>query len=167
MPSRRDTVSTAVSLGYVLDEIFVQHRAPSGHPERPARVEAIRDALVGAGIASRGVHVPTRKATDAELAAVHAGSYLTELARVVPGQTGWLDPDTYFSPGTWEAALAAAGSTCELATRVIAGQYAHAIAVVRPPGHHATRAAPAARAAAAAAATLLSRQKPIAWPCVA
>jgi acetoin utilization deacetylase AcuC-like enzyme len=164
MPSRRDTVSPAVSLGYVLDEIFVQHRAPSGHPERPARVEAIRDALVAADIASRGVLVPTRKATDAELAAVHTGSYLSDLARLVPGQSGWLDPDTYFSPGTWDAALAAAGSTCELATRVIAGEYAHALAVVRPPGHHATRgqgmgfcllnnvaaAAAAARAAGAA-----------------
>ena len=30
-------------LGYVLDDIFIQHRSPSGHPERPARAEAVRD----------------------------------------------------------------------------------------------------------------------------
>ncbi len=128
-----------MSLGYVLDDLFVQHRAPSGHPERPARFEAIRDALVGAGITERGSLVPLRAATDAELARVHGGAYLTELTRVVPGNTGWLDPDTYYSPRSWEAALAAAGSTCELATRVMKGELTHGIATVRPPGHHATR----------------------------
>jgi acetoin utilization deacetylase AcuC-like enzyme len=153
-----------VSLGYVLDEIFVQHRAPSGHPERPARAEAVRDALHAAGIKSRGTHVPARPATDDELARVHAPAYLDELAQRIPGKTGWLDPDTYFSPGSWDAARVAVGSVCQLATSTLAGEYTSAIAVVRPPGHHATReramgfclfnnvaaAAAAARAAGAA-----------------
>ena len=89
-----------MTLGYVLDEIFVQHRGPSGHPERPAHAEAIRDALLAAGIADRGQRIPTRFATDEELARVHAAAYLDELAKVLPGKTGWLDPDTYYSPGT-------------------------------------------------------------------
>lgn len=151
-------------LGYVLDELFVQHRSPSGHPERPARAEAVRDALVAAGIADRGTKIATRMARDHELAAVHGGDYLSELERVVPGRSGWLDPDTYYSPMTWDAARAAAGSSCELAERIMAGALDQAIAVVRPPGHHATRdqamgfcllnnvaaAAAAARAAGAA-----------------
>jgi acetoin utilization deacetylase AcuC-like enzyme len=151
-------------LGYVLDEIFTQHRAPSGHPERAARVEAVRDALLAQHIQQRGTQIAIRAATDEELARVHAGKYLTELERTVPGKSGWLDPDTYFSPQTWTAARAAAGSACELATRVLSGELAQGIAVVRPPGHHATReramgfcllnnvaaAAAAARAAGAA-----------------
>jgi acetoin utilization deacetylase AcuC-like enzyme len=126
-------------LGYVLDDIFVQHRAPSGHPERPARAEAVRDALVAAGLASRGTQVPIRPVRDDELARVHAEAYLAELERAVPGRSGWLDADTYFSPGTWDAARAAAGSTSELALRVLSGELARGLAVVRPPGHHATR----------------------------
>jgi acetoin utilization deacetylase AcuC-like enzyme len=151
-------------LGYVLDDIFIQHRAPSGHPERPARAEAVRDALLAAGIADRGTRIAPRIATDHELAAVHGGAYLSQLERLVPGKTGWLDPDTYYSPMTWEAARAAAGSTCELAIRLMSGELSQALAVVRPPGHHATRdramgfcllnnvaaAAAAARAAGAA-----------------
>ncbi|HEU0034137.1 MAG TPA: histone deacetylase [Kofleriaceae bacterium] len=151
-------------LGYVLDEIFVQHRAPSGHPERPARAEAIRDALIDAGIAERGERLPTRPATYEELARVHSARFLTELEKVVPGKTGWLDPDTYYSPGTWDAARAAAGTSVELTTGVLEGRFAQGIAVVRPPGHHATHdramgfcllnnvaaAAAAARAAGAA-----------------
>jgi acetoin utilization deacetylase AcuC-like enzyme len=156
-------------LGYVLDEIFVQHRAPSGHPERPARVEAIRDALLAAGLAQRGTAVATRFASDAEIVRVHDQSYLAQLEREVPGHSGWLDPDTYFSPGTWDAARAAAGSAAQLATRVLAGEYRRGLAVVRPPGHHATRAqamgfclinnvavaAAAARAAGAARVAIL------------
>jgi acetoin utilization deacetylase AcuC-like enzyme len=125
-------------LGYVLDEIFVQHRAPSGHPERPARAEAVRDALVAVGIAQQGTHIAVRPATDAELVRVHDARYLQDLERTIPGKSGWIDPDTYFSPGTWDAARAAAGSTSELAQRVMKGELAQGIAVVRPPGHHAT-----------------------------
>ncbi len=126
-------------LGYVIDDLFVQHRAPSGHPERPARAEAVRDALTAAGIATLGTQVATRAATDDELARVHAPAYLDELAKVVPGHTGWLDPDTYYSPRSYEAARAAAGSVCQLATDVLGGGLDQGIAVVRPPGHHATR----------------------------
>ena len=108
-------------LGYVLDEVFVDHRAPSGHPERPARAEAVRSALMEAGIGALGRRVDARPATDDELARVHAVGYLDELTRRVPGKTGWLDADTYFSPGTWTAALAAAGGTIQLALDVLHG----------------------------------------------
>ena len=126
-------------LGYVLDEVFVDHRAPSGHPERPARAEAVRSALMEAGIGALGRRVDARPATDDELARVHAVGYLDELTRRVPGKTGWLDADTYFSPGTWTAALAAAGGTIQLALDVLHGRSRQGLAVVRPPGHHATR----------------------------
>ena len=128
-----------MKLGYVVDDLFVEHRAPSGHPERPARAVAVRDALAAANIATTGTRVETRFATDDELARVHSGAYLDELVKTVPGHTGWLDPDTYFSPKSWDAARAAAGSVCQLATDVLHGAIDQGIAVVRPPGHHATR----------------------------
>jgi acetoin utilization deacetylase AcuC-like enzyme len=156
-------------LGYVLDEVFIHHRAPAGHPERPARAEAVRDALFAAGIRDRGTHIAIRPARDEELARVHSPAYLDELTKAVPGRTGWLDPDTYFSPGTWDAALAAAGSVSELTTRVLTGELSSGLAVVRPPGHHAEAdkamgfclinnvavAAAAARAAGAARVAIL------------
>jgi acetoin utilization deacetylase AcuC-like enzyme len=156
-------------LGYVLDEVFIHHRAPAGHPERPARAEAVRDALFAAGIKDRGQHIAIRPARDEELARVHSPAYLDELTKSVPGRTGWLDADTYFSPGTWDAALAAAGSVCELTTRVLSGELTSGLAVVRPPGHHAEAdkamgfclinnvavAAAAARAAGAARVAIL------------
>jgi acetoin utilization deacetylase AcuC-like enzyme len=160
-----------VSLGYVLDEIFVTHRAPSGHPERPARAEAVRDALTAAGIHKLGTLVPVRPATDDELVRVHAAGFLDELAQIVPGQSGWIDPDTYFSPGTWAAARAAAGSACQLAMDVLHGRHSQGLAIVRPPGHHATRDRAmgfclfnnVAAAAAAARATGAARVAIVDW----
>jgi acetoin utilization deacetylase AcuC-like enzyme len=125
-------------IGFVLDDVFVHHRAPAGHPERPARLEAVRDALAGAGGRERATSIPARPASDDELHRVHGAAYLDQLRRDVPGKTGWLDPDTYFSPGTWDAVLAAAGGVTALATGVLDGAIGRGLAVVRPPGHHAT-----------------------------
>ena len=63
-------------LGYVLDDVFIHHLAPSGHPERPARVAAVRDALAAANLAGHGQQVAIRAATDDELGRVHGASYL-------------------------------------------------------------------------------------------
>jgi acetoin utilization deacetylase AcuC-like enzyme len=138
-PPAMSPSATSAKLGYILDEVFIEHRAPSGHPERPARAEAVRDALNAAGIAGRGSRVATRPASDEELVRVHTAAYLDELGKEIPGKSGWLDADTYFSPRTWEAARAAAGSTTQLALEVLHGRWARGIAVVRPPGHHATQ----------------------------
>src|SRR5258705_13255596 len=95
------TSASSAQLGYVLDDVFVDHRAPSGHPERPARAEAVRDALRDAGIATRGEHLAIRPASGEELTRVHAPAYLDELTRRGPGRSGRLDAHTHLSPATW------------------------------------------------------------------
>lgn len=156
-------------LGFVLDDVFMQHRAPAGHPERVARFEAVSSALRAANLTARGKHVAVRRASEEELVRAHSERYLQELEQTVPGRSGWLDADTYFSPGTWEAALAAAGGVTELTLRTLHGEVSRGLAVVRPPGHHATRdrgmgfcllnnvaiAAAAARASGAARVAIL------------
>lgn len=126
-----------MSVAYVLDDIFIEHQPPGAHPERPERVVAVRDALRAAGLERRGTRLPTRAATEAELGAVHSGGYIDDLVSMVPGRAGWLDPDTYFSPATWNAALAAAGAVIDLTGVVLSGRFQSGIAVIRPPGHHA------------------------------
>src|SRR5262249_31314323 len=49
----------------------------------------------------------------------------------------WLDPDTVMSPGSWNAALRAAGAAVHAVDQVMTGSAKNAFCAVRPPGHHA------------------------------
>ena len=126
-----------MKLAYVLDQVFTEHRPPHAHPERPERIDAVRDALRAVRLAERGTALGLREATEDEIGRVHTAGYVSELTRQVPGQSGWLDADTYFSPGTWKAATAATGAVVDLTLAVLSGQFQRGMALVRPPGHHA------------------------------
>ena len=79
-------------------------------------------------------------AGDAELALVHDPGYIRQILGLA-GQSGALDADTHVSPGTVEAALRAAGAAIRAVDVVLDGRPgARAVALVRPPGHHAERA---------------------------
>ena len=113
------------------------HRSPPGHPERPERLVAVRDGLARAGFAARGTQVPVRRVREEEIGLVHTAAYLSDVSRAVPGHSGYLDEDTFYSPGSWDAALAAAGVAVDLTRASLDGQFARGFGVVRPPGHHA------------------------------
>jgi acetoin utilization deacetylase AcuC-like enzyme len=128
-----------VKTGLCTDERFRAHVAPGQHPERPARLEAIDRAIDERGLRARTVPIAARPATRDELERVHDPEYLEALEHELRKGAGWLDPDTYFSDGSWNAALLAAGASIDAATRVHAGELDNAAVFPRPPGHHATR----------------------------
>ena len=126
-----------MAVAYVLDGVFETHEPPGVHPERPERLAAVRSAFDEVGLATRGRRLATRQATESELGRVHTADYIAQLARDLPDQSGWLDADTYYSPGTWNAALCAAGAAIDLTDAAMRGEAPAGIAAVRPPGHHA------------------------------
>jgi len=127
-----------VSVILVHTERFAEHQTPPGHPERPERAEVF-DVIAGRW-RSRGLEVVApRAATDEQLARVHAVEYVRAIAGT-QGRPAKLDPDTYTSPESYEIALLAAGGALDAVERVMAGSHRSAVALVRPPGHHAERA---------------------------
>lgn len=120
------------------DARFDAHFDTSGdHPECPERLAAAREGLL-AGLGDASIRrLVTREATDDELARVHDPQYIARLRRRLAHGHGQLDPDTYFSPGTREAAWLAAGTTIELAQQLVATPRQRGVALLRPPGHHA------------------------------
>ncbi|RHY42776.1 hypothetical protein DYB38_007021 [Aphanomyces astaci] len=47
--------------------------------------------------------------------------------------------DTYVSAASWDVARIAAGTVCLAVDKVLAGEFANAVCLVRPPGHHVGR----------------------------
>ena len=118
----------------------MKHDMGAYHPESPARLAAIDDQLISSGIAGYLQHHEAPLATVAQLARVHPMEYIEAIRAAAPARgIVHLDPDTAMSPGTWEAALRAAGAAVLATDLVLGGQAENAFCSVRPPGHHATR----------------------------
>jgi acetoin utilization deacetylase AcuC-like enzyme len=121
-----------------------RHDMGEGHPECPQRLAAIDDHLLASGldIALQRRDAPLVKLDDVRLA--HSAAYVAELQALLEGidasgQRRAIDPDTAAGPGTWQAALRAAGAAVAATDAVIDGEVENAFCAVRPPGHHATR----------------------------
>jgi acetoin utilization deacetylase AcuC-like enzyme len=113
------------------------HDMGPGHPERPARLQAILQALEDESFAALE-RAEAPPATMEQLCRVHPRGYVEAILHAVPKAGLFaLDPDTTLSPGSGEAALRAAGAVCAAVDAVAQGEIANAFCAVRPPGHHA------------------------------
>jgi acetoin utilization deacetylase AcuC-like enzyme len=121
--------------GVVVDRRYMDHDMGAWHVESPARLEVLARLLEEDPPVPYRLIAP-RPATDDELAWVHERGYI-ELIRSTAGQTVPLDGDTTAGPKTWATALLAAGGFLEGLDRVMDGTVRNALAIVRPPGHHA------------------------------
>ena len=115
------------------------HVTPPGHPERVARIEAIRRALSGSAFSG----LDRREAPLAERAEVlrcHPERYVAGIEAIIP-QEGYrsIDGDTHVSSGSLAAAMRAVGGVVAAVDAVIAGEDRTAFVAMRPPGHHAER----------------------------
>src|SRR5687768_4749519 len=117
---------------------YLDHIAGRGHPERPERLEAVLIGADQAGLGEALVRVEPRPATREELERVHPAIYLDAVERFCSAGGGRLDPDTAVVPGSWEAAVLAAGAGLDAIDRLDRGEADAAFCAVRPPGHHAT-----------------------------
>ena len=117
------------------DPSFDGHRPLGHHPERPERLKAARAAVKSASLRVDWRPVAAREASNDELEKVHDARFVESLEQL-RGKSGYLDPDTYVSPRSIEAAWRAAGGMVALVDAMI-DEAAPGLALVRPPGHHA------------------------------
>ncbi len=121
-------------VGFIYDDIFLKHETPEWHPERKERLIHIINTLKKSGLHEKLIHIKPIKATYDDIAAVHTADYIN---RIEKSNIGYLDPDTYMSEGSFEAALYAAGSVIAAIEGCNKGDIERAFCAVRPPGHHA------------------------------
>ncbi|MFO7885124.1 MAG: histone deacetylase, partial [Desulfobacteraceae bacterium] len=104
--------------GLVYDDRFIEHATGENHPECPERLQAIRDELMKFGVWEQCVPISARCATRAELMRCHTASYLNNIDGI---------------------AAIAAGGVLNAVDWVMEAPFRNALALVRPPGHHARR----------------------------
>ena len=135
--------------GYFTHPDCRRHEMGRGHPECPARLDAIEDRLLITGL---GQALERREATPASMADLelaHGRMHLAALRGLSDGlrdeiaaggpSHAQVDPDTSINIHSWGAILVAAGAAIDATDAVMAGEMESAFCAVRPPGHHATR----------------------------
>jgi acetoin utilization deacetylase AcuC-like enzyme len=127
---------TATAVALYDDPVFRTHDSGTGHPERPHRLDALREGIRRAGLESALRLLPARPASHAELTRVHTEAHVARVA-ATDGRTVRFDSDTQAGPRSYVAALAAAGAVVDATDRVLDGEIRAAFCAVRPPGHHA------------------------------
>jgi acetoin utilization deacetylase AcuC-like enzyme len=120
------------------DAVFREHLMGRDHVERPERMDAVINAIAGAGLMARLERIPARDATEEELLLCHTREYLA-IARhdVESGRPFLSTGDTDVTPNSWAIAVRAAGGVLNAVDAVMTGAAKHAFCAVRPPGHHA------------------------------
>lgn len=115
----------------MFSERYLDHVQDATHPESPLRLARIRDSLKSAGLWKEVID--PKQATMEQISLVHSKEYLSLLNTHTER---WLTMDTRIHSETYEIAKFAAGGGILAAER--AWEYGKpAIALLRPPGHHA------------------------------
>ena len=128
-----------MSIGLIRNPCFLDHESDS-HPERPGRLQCIDRALDESEILGSCSDVPFDEASREWLFRVHNEEVVDLVFRTAEAGGGFLDPDTYVSRRSGKTACLAVGAGLAAVDRVVERKRKHVLCLVRPPGHHATRA---------------------------
>jgi acetoin utilization deacetylase AcuC-like enzyme len=126
--------------GILLDERFKRHVTGHGHPERPERLDAIREGLEAAGLLQTCALIEPVSLSEVKIQRVHTRDYLVRLDAACRQGYPYIDvPDSAIGPESYEIARLAAGGVVKATRLVASGELKRAFCAVRPPGHHAER----------------------------
>jgi acetoin utilization deacetylase AcuC-like enzyme len=120
------------------DEVFLEHDTGRGHPERPERITSILSRLRESGLLEQCRRGELRAATEQEILSTHEPVVWNFAKSMCHVGGGYLDGDTPVCPRSLDIAALAAGTAMEAVDMVMEGKEGNAMALVRPPGHHAT-----------------------------
>ena len=128
--------STGTNAGIMPYGGFVQPGEPAEHPETKRRFKNLLDV---SGLTPHLKLIEPQPVDLQLLYRVHSEDYVASLAERSRAFGGEAGPSTPFGTDSYEIALLSTGGVVEAVRQTLAGEVANAYALVRPPGHHATR----------------------------
>lgn len=118
---------------------MLQHDPGAGHPEAPARLQAVWQAFAEPEFQA----IPRLEAPLAERADIERAHHPQMVAQIFAAAPSdgliRVDADTIMSAGSLRAAQLAAGAAVAGIDALLSGRAKRVFAAVRPPGHHATK----------------------------
>ncbi len=122
------------------DDEFLEHIPPDYHPETPDRLKEFHKGILEEAKFTKVElrYISPKPASDELILGVHTQKILYTL-KAIDGGSGYIDPDTYYSPKSARVARLAAGGGVELVRSLLQDGNPLGIALLRPPGHHATK----------------------------
>lgn len=124
----------------IANPICKHHLTGVGHPESPARFDAICSALTAHNLLRSDNWHSGRSADTEEIALCHTSEYIQLVRRETlasPALTMLSTGDAPICPASYDVALLAVGSALTGVDSVLKGEADNAFAIVRPSGHHA------------------------------
>lgn len=130
----------------VADPFCMRHLTGLGHPESPARYQAIDYVLSQSGLKTPASTLKPQKVSQETLELCHTRAYLDvvdediRLCResgIVDGSYSLSTGDAQICPDSQEAALLSAGGALAGVDAVMSGKADNVFSYLRPPGHHA------------------------------
>jgi acetoin utilization deacetylase AcuC-like enzyme len=114
------------------------HVPGPGHPEAPARLLAVLEALKAAEFADLAWRDAPMGTTE-QVQLIHTADYVEEVDSLRPdsGYQALDGGDTVISPGSWDAVMRCVGAACAGVDAVVAGEAVNVFCATRPCGHHA------------------------------
>ena len=117
------------------------HIMDGSHPESPARITAIKNAVLASFLKQKLSFYDAPEASKTQLKRVHTDAYIERIFKIAPlAGLVRLDADTSMGPMSLSAALHSSGAVVLATDLVLNGKVDNAFCCVRPPGHHAGKA---------------------------
>ena len=142
------------SCGLVYDECFLEHSTGWGamsappfeglahqtpHPECPERIANVKALLDYTGLMQQLVAIAPDLPDRGLVELVHSKEHVDRIRDFCGRGGGRYDDYTPMGPKSYDIALRAAGGCVKALDWILGGKITNAYALVRPPGHHATR----------------------------